>query len=268
MRIKPVLGVVVAMLSYTLSLPLVAAELSAREIMERVDARDEGDRKVSDMIMTLIDKRGERRVRTIRSYTMNRGSDELSAMYFLSPADVKNSAFLTYDYSDNERDDDQWLYLPALRKSKRIAASDKSGSFMGSDFNYSDMTDRDLDDYDYKLLKEMKVGEQMTWVIESIPRTQEEIDETGYKKSLIFVRQDNFMPIRGIRWVDKGGAIKYLDLPKVAQIDGIWVALTMTMTTKKGKNTLHRTEMTFNNIHFNQEMDESIFTVRQIEKGI
>jgi len=268
MNIKIVTAVFITALFSMITLPIYATDLSGREIMERVDARDEGDRKVSDMTMTLIDKRSKRRIRTIRSYSMMRGTDELSAMFFLSPADVKNSAFLTYDYDENNRDDDQWLYLPALRKSKRIAASDKSGSFMGSDFNYSDMTDRDLDAYNYKVLKEMKVGTQMTWVIESIPRSQEEIDETGYKKSLIFVRQDNYMPIRGIRWVDKGSEIKYLDVPEVKQVDGIWVALKMTMTTKKGKSTLHRTEMTFANIHFNQDIDASMFTVRRIEKGI
>ena len=250
------------------ALPIYAADLSGREIMERVEARDEGDRQISDMTMTLIDKRGKKRVRTIRSYKMDRGTDKLSAMFFLSPADVKNSAFLTYDYAESDRDDDQWLYLPALRKSKRIAASDKSGSFMGSDFNYSDMTSRNLDAYDYKVLKEMEVNGQMSWVIEAIPISQEEIDETGYKKSLIFVRQDIYMPIRGIRWVAKSSELKYLDVPVVKQIDGIWVALKMTMTTKKGKSTLHKTEMGFTNIHFNQDIDESMFTVRRIEKGI
>ena len=63
-------------------------------------------------------------------------------MFFLSPADVKDTGFLTYDYDEEGRDDDQWLYLPALKKTKRIASGDKSGSFMGSDFTYADMTDR------------------------------------------------------------------------------------------------------------------------------
>lgn len=268
MNIKMVAVVGLTALFSIMLLPAYAADLSGREIMERVEARDEGDRQISDMTMTLIDKRGKKRIRTIRSYKMDRGTDKLSAMFFLSPADVKNSAFLTHDYEEGDRDDDQWLYLPALRKSKRIAAGDKSGSFMGSDFNYSDMTSRDLDAYDYKVIKEMKVHDHMSWVIEAIPKSQDEIDETGYKKSLIFVRQDIFMPVRGIRWVAKGSEIKYLDVPVIKQIDGIWVGLKMTMTTKKAKSTLHRTELSFANIHFNQKMDESMFSVRRIEKGI
>lgn len=260
---KIFLGVVFALIS----LPLYAADLTARQIMEQVDTRDTGDNKVSDMTMVLIDKRGSKRVRSIRSYTKNRGEDEMRAMFFLSPADVKNTAFLTYEYDDN-RDDDQWLYLPALRKSKRIAASDKSGSFMGSDFNYSDMTSPNLDNYDYKLLKEVEVRGAKTWVIQATPRSQKEIDETGYKKGLVFVRQDNFMVVRGIRWVADSKQMKYLDLPEIAQIDGIWTALKMTMTTKSGKSTVHRTELLFDNNRFNQDLQESMFTVRQIEKGL
>lgn len=268
MNIKILIGIMTTVLLNMTVLPIYAADLTAREIMERVEARDKGDRQISDMTMTLIDKRGKKRVRSIRSYSMDRGKDQLKAMFFLTPADIKNSAFLTYDYNEGDRDDDQWLYLPALRKSKRIAASDKSGSFMGSDFNYSDMTSRNLDAYDYKIIKEMVVNNQMSWVIEALPKTQEEIDETGYKKSLIFVRQDNYMPIRGIRWVAKGSEIKYLDVPVVKQIDGIWVGLKLTMTTKKGKSTLHRTEMIFSNVHFNQDIDEKMFTIRRLEKGV
>lgn len=105
----------------------------ARFIMEKVDSRDDGDKSITDMQMRLIDKNGKERIRTIRSYSMDMGKDSYSLMFFLSPADVKNTGILTYDYDDPDKDDDQWLYLPALRKTKRIASSDKSGSFMGSE---------------------------------------------------------------------------------------------------------------------------------------
>jgi hypothetical protein len=65
---------------------------------------------------------------------------EHKSVFFLTPSDVKNTAFLTFDYSGNDKDDDQWMYLPALKKTKRIPASDKDGAFMGSDFSYADMT--------------------------------------------------------------------------------------------------------------------------------
>jgi hypothetical protein len=175
---------------------------------------------------------------------------------------------LTWDYDDPDKDDDQWLYLPALRKTKRIASSDKDGSFMGSDLNYSDMTDRNLDDYDFTLKKEMEVNGVKTWLIESIPRSKKVIKETGYKKSLLFVRQDNYFVIRGVNWVRTSGYLKYMDVKKLELIDNIWVATEMHVTKKKGKNFAHKTILKLNNVKFNQDLDYDMFTVRRMEKGL
>lgn len=247
---------------------VVADDAKARAIMEKVDARDDGDKRISTMKMILIDKRGKQRIRSTISYGRDKGEDTQSIIFFKSPADVKDTGFLTYDYDDESKDDDQWLYLPALKKTKRIAASDKSGSFMGSDFNYSDMTSRNLSEYDFTLKKEMEVDGHKVWVIESIPRSQKTIDETGYKKSLTFVRQDNYVVIRGISWVEDGGKLKYFEVKKLEQIDGIWTPLEMTMTTKQGKQTLHKTILQFDDVKYNQKMDESMFTTRRLEKGL
>jgi len=256
------------MLFISFSQNSIADDPNARNIMEKVDARDDGDNQTSDMEMILIDKRNNKRVRKIRSMTKDKGEDKQRIMFFLEPADVKNTGFLTYDYDDADKDDDQWLYLPALRKSKRISTSDKSGSFMGSDFSYSDMTSRDLEDYDYSLKKEMKVGEHPVWVIESIPRSDAVIDETGYTKSLAFVRKDNYVVIRAVNWVKEGKKLKFMDMKGLELIDGIWTPTEIHMTTKKGKVSLHKTIMKFNNIKFEQNLDENIFSVRRLEKGL
>jgi hypothetical protein len=244
------------------------SELSAREIMELVDARDTGDNSTQSMEMILIDKNGNRRVRKIRSLGRDVGEDKQSIMFFLTPADVKDTGFLTYDYDDDEKDDDQWLYLPALKKTKRIASNDKSGSFMGSDFSYSDMTERNIDRYDYTLMKETDVGGHEVWQIEAIPNTKKELEETGYTKSISFVRQDNFVVVRGVNWVKKGKRLKYFDVKKLEQIDGIWIPTEMSMTTKKGKTTLHKTVIKSHDVRFNQDIDEDTFTVRKLERGL
>jgi hypothetical protein len=245
-----------------------AVEPTGREIMEMVDARDDGDRAVQDMKMILIDKNGSQRNRTIRAYRMDKGEDTWSIMFFLDPADVKDTGFLTYDYDEYEKDDDQWLYLPALKKTKRIASGDKSGSFMGSDFSYSDMTERKLDAYDYKLLQESEVDGQPVWVVEAIPNNEKEIDETGYTKQIVFVREDNYVVVRAKSWLKKGGRNKYFDVKKLELIDGIWTPTEMHMTTKKGRQTLHKTVILSDNIHYNQDMSDDQFTVRQLEKGL
>ena len=259
--------ILASLLAVTIT-PPVLAEMSAREIMQAVDDREDGDNKASDMKMVLIDKNGDTRTREIRSFDKDKGEDNQRIMFFLSPADVKDTAFLTYDYDAYEKDDDQWLYLPALRKSKRIASSDKSGSFMGSDFSYSDMTRKNLDAYDFTIMKQGEVRGHKVWQIQSVPKTDEEIKETGYTKSIAFVRQDNFVVVRALHWVKEGKRLKYLDVTKLEEIDGVWTVLEMNMTTKKGKNTLHKTQLSFSNVKYNQPLDEQMFTLRRLEKGL
>lgn len=244
-----------------------AAELTAREIIEKVDARDDGDKSTNTLEMTLIDKRGDKRVRRVTSFTRDQGRDMQRIMFFLAPADVRGTGFLTFDYYSGEKDDDQWLYLPELRKTKRIASSDKSGSFMGTDFSYADMTRRVLDEWTYKLLKEDDVRGEKVWLIEATPRDRQVRDRYGYDKSVVFVRQDIFMAVRAVHWVRDGGKIKYLDVKRLEQIDGIWVGTELDMKTTKGGATLHRTVMRFSDVKFNQPLDDALFTVRRLEKG-
>jgi hypothetical protein len=241
-------------------------ELGARAIMEKVDARDDGDHSVEDLEMVLIDPRGGERVRRLRGYGRDVGKDEQSILFFLSPADVERTGFLTYDYRDPTRDDDQWLYLPALSRTKRIASSDKSGSFMGSDFTYADMTKRPLDRYQYTLMKELEIDGHPVWQIESVPNELEQ-DETGYTKSVLFVRKDNFVVVRSVHWLKKGSRLKYFEVKKLEQIDGIWVATEMDMATRKGEETVHRTRLSAKNVRFGQKQRDDFFTVRQLEKG-
>ncbi len=261
------------MMSFAVMPQLAAAadDPQARAIMEKVDVRNDGDNQTADMQMILIDKRGQQRVRKIATFKKDQGDDTHRLMFFLYPADVKDTAFLTYDYDDSEKDDDQWLYLPALKKTKRIATSDKSGSFMGSDLNYADMTSRDLEDYDFSFYekgKEAQVRGNKVWVIWSTPRSKDVIDETGYEKSLLFVRPDIDMVVRAINWVKDGGYLKYMDMRKIEQIDGIWVATDTLVTKKKGKATVHKTILTLENIRFNLDLDFDIFTMRRMEKGL
>ena len=240
---------------------------NAREIAQRVHDRDNGKSLVQDMTMTLIDKNGKKRVRSIATFEKDFGKDEYKIMFFKSPADVRDTAFLTYDYDDPAKDDDQWLYLPALKKVKRIPTSDKSSSFMGSDFSYYDMTKRDVDDFDYKILKHVKVRGHDTTMIESTPKSRGVVDESGYTKTIGLVRTDIDMVVRSIGFL-KNGKKKYFDVTKMHKQDGIWVIDEMTMTTKKGRETLHKTILDFTDIKVNPPLKDSIFTTRRLEKGL
>ncbi len=245
-----------------------ANALTAREIMEKVDARDDGDNMVANIKMTLIDKNENLRIRNMKVFNKDKGKDTWKLQFFLSPADVKDTGFLTYDYYEGGRDDDQWLYLPDLRKTKRIATSDKSSAFMGSDFSYADMTRRVVDEWTYKLLKESEVNGHKVWLIEALPIDKTVENRYGYIKSVIFIRQDIFMGVRAVHWLKAGKKIKYQEMLGIKQIDGIWVSTEYRMKTTKNKVTQHKTIMEWSDIKYNQSLDDDLFSVRRLEKGM
>lgn len=251
----------------------VLAETDARKIMEKVEGRDDGFSTIATTTMVLIDSKGKKRTRTMKVFSRDvNDSVSNTATFFLTPNDVKNTAFLTYDYSGEDKEDDQWMYLPALKKTKRIPASDKDAAFMGSDFSYSDMTSTELDDYDYRIIKssniKRKSGNVPVWVIESLPKAQKTIDETGYIKSTLYVRKDNYVVVRAKLYLKNSKRAKYLDVRKLEKINGIWVPTKTTMTTKQGKKTIHKTLISQSSTEINVDTPEDIFSIRAIERGL
>ena len=121
------------------SLTGVSYGSSALEIMTKVDARYTGDSAISDWRMILIDKKDRKRVREIEIFSKEYKDVDKSISFFKSPGDVKGTSYMSYNWESTSKEDDSWLYLPALQKVNRIASTDRSGSFMGSDFTYSDI---------------------------------------------------------------------------------------------------------------------------------
>jgi outer membrane lipoprotein-sorting protein len=260
------------MLFFTLivfSAPAPAADdPKARDIMQRVDSRNDGDNRTSDMLMVLIDKNNDQRTKQFKIFSKDKGKDKHTIMFIVDPPNVKNTGFLTLDYDDPAKDDDQFLYLPSLGKSKRIASSDKDGSFMGSDLNYSDMGSLELDDYDFTLLKEIDLKENRCWLIQATPRSESVIDETGYTKSILAVRQDNLMITRVKAWTSEGDYVKLIDFDDMQVVDGIWVSLSIKVIKRRADEVAHKTDITISQVKFNQNLADDMFTVRRLEKGL
>jgi hypothetical protein len=139
---------------------------------------------------------------------------------------------------------------------------------MGSDFSYADMTRRVLDEWKYRLLKEGEVKGHKVWLVEALPVNNTVRDRYGYLKSVLFIRQDIFMGVRAVHWLKEGKKIKYQENLGIKKIDGIWVATELHMKTTKNKVTLHRTILKYSNIRYNQDLDDALFTVRKLEKGL
>ena len=222
--------------------------------------------------MPLIDKKNQTRVRTIKSFRKDYGDDKKSISFFLSPADVKNTASMGFDYEDEAKEDDNWLYLPALRKVKRIASSNKKDSFMGTDFTYHDMNGLKVGEWEYQMVKDSDmIDGQDCWVIGSMPRkdiAEEVIKDTGYTKRLVWIRKDNFVVVQGKVWVKKGNKIKVLKASDIKQIQGIWTVGKLEMSTYAGDQKEHSTVLSFDNTVYNQGVDDNTFTTSRMEKGL
>ncbi len=251
---------------------LFAEDLSAFEVMQRVEDRDDGQTSISEMTMVLVDRRGNKRIRKMRGFRKDFENVAKNINFFLTPADVRNTAFLSFDWDDENKEDDNWLYLPALRKVKRISSGNKKDSFMGSDFSYVDINGLGIADWDFRFLKKSQIIDgQDCWVIEAVPKKAKRkaiIKETGYLKSISWVRKDIFMMIKGKMYVKKGKKIKYFTATDIVQIQGIWTAKKLSMVTTKRKRKEHATVLLFNKMKYNSNVDDSMFTTQRMERGL
>jgi len=245
---------------------------SAGKIMELVDGRYDGEAQETDMTMVLIDKRGNKRIRQLKTFRKDDGKDSRNIIFFLKPADVRDTAYLSYDWDASEKEDDAWLYLPALRKVKRIAGSDESGAFMGSDFSYADINGLEIDDWQYRFAGDnQQVDGFETWVIDGIPKSdrhQTVVEETGYLKIRMWIRRDNYMIVKGQYWIKKGKKVKYFRAKEIRETQGIWTAYEMYMVTTVNGKKEHASIIKTGRAVYDNDLPETLFTTQRMERGL
>ena len=241
-----------------------AIDLSAHEVMVRNDRQRKADDEQIELTMKLINKKGKERIRRIRWVLKTDASSEMkSIIRFLSPVDVKGTGLLTIEHSG--RDDDQWLYLPALRKTRRISASDQADSFMGSDFAFEDIGTEELDNYDYMILQTEIVEGVECIVIQAVPNNDNERKESGYSKRKMWIRTDNFVTTKALFFDKKAKVFKQFKASDIQQIDGThkWRAHRMEMENLK---TGHKTVLIFDVFVINTSIEDRVFTKRYLER--
>lgn len=239
-----------------------------RQIMQAVYDRGAGDNMSAEVRMILVDGNEKRTVRNLRTYRKAFGEAAFQVFFVLDPEDLKNSGLLSYDYSAPGKADDQWWYEPGQKKARRLAGAERSGSFMGSDFNFADLTRADMASFSYRLMKEREEDGTPTWQIQVLPKTREAARESGYAKSVLWVRKDNLFVVRAVRWVYNNRRIKHMRVTRLAEIDGIWMAVEKQMVTREGVRKVHSTILQFGNILFDQKLKKRLFTLRGLEKGL
>ena len=257
-------------LSAATTMALDAKEKDPRKIFKAMEDRDQGDKAVARLSMLLVDNSGRKRQRSLMSWRLKFNGGTKQLMIFESPADVRNTGLLSVDYDDPNKDDDQWLYLPALHRATRISGADRSGSFLGTDLSYADLTKRDVDAYDHKLITDsVKVDGEDCWLVESRPKTDKEKSETGYLKTRFWISKSKLIPLQVKAWVEKGQKLKYIKFTDLKNHDGVWLGHTTTVRTMKKDKVESTTIMKFTQVKFNdQSVNESMFSQRRMEQGL
>ena len=230
-------------------------------IAVEADKRDQGwtDSK-SEMKMILRNKAGDESVREIKNRGLEVADDgDKSLVVFEKPKDVKGTALLTF--SHKEGPDDQWLYLPALKRVKRIASNNKSGPFMGSEFAYEDLSSQEVEKYTYKYIKDDTLDGKEMFVIERYP-----VDEkSGYTKQVVWIDKAEYRPYKIDFYDRKDSHLKTLTMHEYNQyLDKHWRPNRMEMVNHQtGKSTT----LQFSDFEFKTGLDESDFDQNSLKRA-
>ena len=192
------------------------------------------------------------------------GATEKRVYRFLSPADVKGTGVLTFDYQN--KNDDMWIYLPALHKTRRIVGGGKAKSFMGSEFTYADMNTPILDNYNLNVKKEEKVDGVNCYVVEMLPKNNDVAKEEKYSKKLVWVAKKEFTIRKAVYYDLDGELLKELTCKDIKLLDTKlkrYRPMKMEMVNKQNKR---RSVLVVDKIESNPDVKDDYFTTAYLEK--
>ncbi|NCB00860.1 MAG: outer membrane lipoprotein-sorting protein [Spirochaetia bacterium] len=232
--------------------------VSGVEIMQKVYQRDTGDDMKANLTMEISNSRGSTRERSIVQIRSVEDGIEKKLMFFTAPSDVKDTGFLSISYP-SDKDDDQLIYLPALKRVKRIAAGNKNDSFMGSDFTYDDMGARNPKKDTHTIIREEVVNNVDCYVVQSIPVTQ----EGSITKTLNWIAKEGSFGLKK-EFYEGETLVKTLTINESTVIDSIIVITDMTM---KNIDKGTQTRITLKDVSFNNNFSDSLFSERQLKIG-
>jgi outer membrane lipoprotein-sorting protein len=237
-------------------------EEKGRAIAEELDRRDLGfGDSAAELKMLLANRQGETSTRELRIQTLEVPERELgdkSLIIFDHPRDIEGTAFLSF--TKILEPDDQWLYLPALKRVKRISSANKSGPFVGSEFAYEDMLSQEVDKYDYRWLRDEPCGELVCFVVERYPL----YENSGYTRQVTWIDQQEYR-VQKVDFYDRKDALlKTLTFSGYRQYLGqYWRADDWYMENHQTGKT---TRLTFENWEFRAGLDDNDFDPNRLER--
>jgi len=254
----PVRTLLAAMGSVVLCLsPMSARSMDGNTLAEKVLNRDDGKDSYAIVRMLLIDKGGNKRFRKLIAATKEFGEVSKSFMRFTEPASIEGTAFLIWENQD--RDDDQFLYLPALRRVRRIVSNQKDSRFVNTDYTYEDMQTRKIEKDHHKILGTVTVEGYDCWILESTPKDPE---TSQYGKWVSWIIKPLFLPLKTEYYNKRGRVEKILFANDIQKVDGIATVMDSEMRNLRRR---HRTFMKTDTIRYNTGVPDRIFTRRYLE---
>ncbi len=245
-----------------------AAEMTGRDVMEKQKELHKVKSEIGDEIMLLVDKDGNKEKRNVKRYAKEVGDDLYRYLVvFLSPADIKGTALLTWEQED--RENDQWLYLPAQKKMQRIAKGSKKNYFMGTDFTYEDMEPEDLKTFNYTILRteKLKLRKNVSecYVIEAIPVNDKKKRESGYSKRIMWIEKEHLYTLK-VEFYDRRSRLQKVQTNyKMENVSGtVWRAKQTLMDQLRRK---HKTVTSIKDRKINVDLKDLVFTERYILSG-
>ncbi|MCI0330418.1 MAG: outer membrane lipoprotein-sorting protein [candidate division Zixibacteria bacterium] len=239
---------------------------SAEEIMQKNFVATKLDDSFSDGTFRLINSKGQERVRkTIGATKLQaNGIDNMRMTRFISPPDVKGTVSLLVEHS--EKDDDIWIYLPALKKVRRLVSSNKKDSFVGTDFSYGDVIGHKVREWNHKIIKEETVDGQPCYVIESTPKNDDVRSNSGYSKRIGWIGKESFVTLKFEYFDESGDLLKQARFTDVRLMDPVKKRYQPMRLEAKNVQTGHTTVIQLENFKPNQGIKETYFTTRYMEK--
>ncbi len=239
-------------------------EISGSYIAKKMYERVDGVAVERRLKMILTDKRGKVRKRTAIVFRRTEEDRKQTSIRFEKPRSVKGMSFLTYDYTDPDRIDEQWLYLPAMKKVRRIPSSDRGDYFLGTDFTYNDVKDElkfEPRDYVFKHLETLEQNGAILHKISGKPSSGEIARELGYGSVVALVSEESWMPLDIVFFDQDKAPLKQVKVSRVEKLEGIWTALEIEA---RNLQTQHVTTFSYDNINYRQALDDSVFSIRSL----
>lgn len=238
-----------------------------KHVVSNVNTRNRGSSMFQVVAMTLTDASGNARERQMSVYWRNRGDEEQSAMFFTKPASVEGTALLVRDYTDRDRGDGLWLYLPAMRNVRRISSGGRGEEFFGSDFTLLEVsTDTRLRDdlLAFEVLGREPAGGSDCVHLSAIPLSDELVKEVGYGRAEYWVDEALWIPRRVMFWNTGGAVLKEIRFEDVRQVGDVW---TVHRRVAENLVTRHRSDFVTTVVRYGVALPDTLFSEAGLSRG-